>query len=586
MSHFEGTFGYLFFLSRNWVDKVVQQPKFVFSRFWLVAWSTTLAIGWLLPNHSLPWLAFHTDAWVTLISSCTLLVLIVRIQNVIQWHRITLLAASLIGIPWIQAAVGIVPLTGVAWISTAYLLAFVLALLIGAHWERHNSNELADGLFLAVGIAAIVSVGLQLQQWLELDGLELWNMGSGSARPHANLGQPNQLATLLIWGILAAAWAWLRGYIKPTVAILMVLYLLIGVALTASRTAWIAMLLLISATWWWQRLWGNRMVPRVVTGLGVFFVITNFELAWLRFILGFDIAAQPSVLSGMSGYQRLSAWTAFADAIWQQPWLGYGWNQTVLAQIAVATKHPPIGSTFTYAHNLFLDLVVWCGIPIGLFISVCLFRWFWLRFRAVQSAENAVLVLFLLVVANHAMLELPLYYAYFLLPTGMVMGMLNVRLGARAVYSIRPWFARLLWLVATALLALIIRDYSRIEPSYQNLRFEQLRIKVAPVGPPDVLLLTQWRDYIEFARMQPKAGATSAELEHMRHVAGLFPGSLFLFNLASTLALNHQPEEARVWLEKMCRVVPQRECRDAQTIWAKQALKHPEIAAIPWVAKN
>lgn len=554
--------------------------------FWLCLWAAFLALGWLLPNHHFPWTGFHADAWIALLSSLAASALIWRFRQPMVWHRITLIAALLLCIPWLQMMLGLEPLSGVVWISTAYLLGLMLALLIGAHWERFSPGQAADGLFLAIGVAAIVSVGLQLQQWLQLDGLELWNMGSGSARPHANLGQPNQLATLLLWGILAAAWAWLRGYIKPIIAILMVLYLLIGVALTASRTAWIAILLLIGAVWWWQRLWGNSLVPWVVTGLGVFFVIANFGLEWVRFILEFDMADQPSVLSGMSGHQRLLAWTAFADAIWQHPWIGYGWNQTVLAQMAVSTKHPAIGTTFTYAHNLFLDLMVWCGIPIGVFIFVCFCRWFWVRVRAVQSPENAVLILFLLVVANHAMLELPLYYAYFLLPTGLVMGMLNARMGPRPILSMHPWFAWLLWLAASALLVLIIRDYTRIEPSYQNLRFEQLRIKVAPVGPPDVLLLTQWKDYIEFARMQPKVGATSAELEHMRHVAGLYPSSLFIFNLASTLALNHQPAEARVWLEKMCRVVPKQECIDAKTIWAKTALKHPEIASIPWPMKD
>ncbi|PIW09923.1 MAG: polymerase, partial [Comamonadaceae bacterium CG17_big_fil_post_rev_8_21_14_2_50_60_13] len=66
-------------------------------------------------------------------------------------------------------------------------------------------------------------------------------------------------------------------------------------------------------------------------------------------------------------------------------------------------------TVFSHSHNLFLDLVLWCGIPFGLFVSLYLIRWFWLRLRAVRCAEDAVLMLFLLVVGNHAMLELPLH---------------------------------------------------------------------------------------------------------------------------------------------------------------------------------
>jgi hypothetical protein len=38
----------------------------VFSPFWLVAWSVTCAISWLLPNHYRPWLAFHMDTWASM----------------------------------------------------------------------------------------------------------------------------------------------------------------------------------------------------------------------------------------------------------------------------------------------------------------------------------------------------------------------------------------------------------------------------------------------------------------------------------------------------------------------------------------
>lgn len=27
-------------------------------------WAVFLSLGWLLPNHYLPWIAFHTDAWI------------------------------------------------------------------------------------------------------------------------------------------------------------------------------------------------------------------------------------------------------------------------------------------------------------------------------------------------------------------------------------------------------------------------------------------------------------------------------------------------------------------------------------------
>jgi O-antigen ligase len=566
--------------------RVIPPPPLPANPFWLCLWACVLSVGWLISRHRFPWGTVHADTWIAILSSVASLVVIWSFRKPMVWHRITLLAALLLCIPWLQVALGMVPVTGVAWISTAYLLGLVLALLTGAHWEEFKPGQMADGLFLAIGIAAIISVGLQLQQWLQL-GSELGKAVGGVARPDANLGQPNQLATLLLWGILAAAWGSIRGYMKPRVAVFMALYLLMGVALTASRTAWIAVVLLLCATWWWRNLWGSLRTPWVVMGLGAYFVLCNVLVVYLPAVLHLKFVTADG-LSGASAHHRLLAWAVFADAVWQKPLLGYGWNQTAVAQMAVAAAHPAVRSVFSFAHNLFLDLVIWCGIPLGLFVSGSLLRWFWLRFRAVQSAENAVLVLFLLVVANHAMLEFPLYYAYFLLPVGLVMGMVNVRLGAPPVISMGVWFSRAISLATIALLALIIRDYRRIEPSYRNLLFDAAApiAKVVSKAPPDVLLLTQWRDYIEFAWWQPKAGATAEELDRMRHITEVFPSTLFIYKLAYTLALNQRSDEARVWLPKLCKVVSDEQCQKAQTLWAQETSKHPELASIAWPTEN
>jgi O-antigen ligase len=583
----------------------MKNEKPIMSSFWLVSWSCMLALGWLLPNHYYPWLSFHSDAWVALSVSLASVAVIWRSRQPIAWHRITILVALLLCLPWLQHVFGVMPLLGNAWISSAYLFGLLLAMLTGAQWEARCPAQLGDGLFLALGVAALVSVSLQLQQWwqlvgvsavssvgsqlqqsLQLDGLGLWTMGSETNRPHANLGQPNQLATLLLWGLLAAAWGLIRKRIGAVTALLMMLFLLFGIALTGSRTAWLGVALIVAATWWWRQLWASSRWPWVTTGLGLYFAICVVSVGWLhQASLGQSQLDSANVIR-LSGGLRPLAWTSFLDAAWQRSWFGYGWNQSALAHMAVASEHAPLHSVFTYAHNLFLDLVLWCGIPLGLLISVVLVWWFWQRLRAIQSAENAVLMLVLLVVANHAMFELPLYYAYFLLPTGLVMGTLHTRLGVPPIVLMGRRAALALWLAATTLLALIIRDYSRVEPSYQTLRLEWSQIKITlPVGPPDVWLLTQWHDYIKYARIEPKAGLSAAELDWMRNVTGLYPNAILMHKLATTLALNQHPEEAQLWLKRMCKVIPESECFIAEKIWARQSLRYPEIAAIPWPVK-
>ena len=54
-----------------------------------------------------------------------------------------------------------------------------------------------------------------------------------------------------------------------------------------------------------------------------------------------------------------------------------------------------------------------------------------------------------------------------------------------------------------------------------------------------------------------------------------------------TLALNQQADEARTWLKRLCKVVTADQCEKARTLWVKQSLRYPEIAAIAWpIAEN
>ncbi len=419
--------------------------------FWLLAWASLLSAGWLLPNHYAPWSAFHIDAYI---ATCLLLgasATVIRSSKPVEWHGITLVATMLIFVPGLQYLFGLVMLAGTAWIATAYLFAFVVALLIGAHWESASSNQLVDGLFLAIGIAAIISVGLQLHQWLDLDSFEIWILRNNTGRPFANIGQPNQLGTLLLWGGLAVAWGVVRKCIGLWSALLAAIYILFGLALTQSRTVWLAIAILMSGVWIWRRLWADKRTVWIVTGLGIYFVVCVLSIA--------SLAESQREVVRVSGELRLVAWPMFFDAVWKHPLMGYGWNQIALAQLSVAIDHPTLNTLFSHSHNLFLDFALWCGIPIGLLLSAYLVSWFWLRIRTVNCPENAILILFLLVVANHAMFEYPLHYAYILLPTGMIMGVLNVRLDAKVILITGRWSLVVVWVIAAVFLGQIIRDY-------------------------------------------------------------------------------------------------------------------------------
>jgi O-antigen ligase len=538
-----------------------------------------------LPNHYPPWASFHADAWACVVIALASAAVIIRCQAAAQWHGSTVLVALLACVPWLQYSAGLISFAGQAWMSTAYLLGLLLALLTGQRWERAGPDQLANGLFWAIGLASVVSVNLQLQTWLGLidTGIfDLWSMGLAGGRPYANIGQPNQLATLLLWGLLAGAWGYSSEKISAPVALLLASFLLLGIALTQSRTAWLGLTFLLLASWAWRRVWRSKWVPWVVTGLFVFFWACPPLLKAMADAL--LLGAEPSYFRApLQGELRPLAWRIFVDAAVSRPWLGYGWQEVSGAQLAVAADFPPLYATFAHAHNLFLDLVLWLGLPLGIFVSAYLFWRFASWMRAVANAKDAILMMFLGVIGIHAMLELPLHYAYFLLPTGLVMGVLNQRLGKKPVGTSPRWTLMGLWLVAALLLSVIVRDYFRVEASFQTLRFELARIGTLPTGKaPDVLLLTQLRERIGFMRYEVKPGMSPEELDWLLKVANAYPGGGVLYKAATALALNDRPEEARQWLKKICKISSVEECDLIKRVWAQDSRGNPLIAAVSW----
>lgn len=553
------------------------------SGIWPIGWAIILSMGWLLPNHYPPWTGFHQDAWissVTLVASAAVLLISAGPVRVFGSAAVIFLLAT---VPAIQYAMGLVASSGNAWLNSAYLLGLSLAIVTGARWESIRALHLMDSLFLAIGLAAIISVGLQLHQWLAMDIMDTWSMGGTGDRPYANLGQPNQLGTLLIWGLLALLWGYLRRYVSAKTAIGAALFLLFGVALTASRTAWIGVTLLVMGGWYWRRLLPSRRVPWAMTGLAIVFFCLVLNVPWIsNSLLLTTVDGDAGSLVRVSSGLRLQAWSMFIDAIGHRPWLGYGWNQVILAQATVAPDYPALHVFFYQAHNLFLDFALWNGLPLGLALTGWLLWWFWRRLRLVRSSEDAVLILFLLVIANHAMLEHPLHYAYFLLPVGLVIGALEQRLDTRPVLAVGRNLVLALWVCIAAILMIFIRDYLRVEESYRTLRFEWASIKTAPAQAPDVLLLTQWRDFFQAVRLTPKAGMNNSDVKLLRDLAGAYPNPGLFLKLAQVLALNDEPAEAVLWLTRACPMVPLTQCHAMQQAWAAMSLNDPKIAAAHW----
>lgn len=540
--------------------------------------------SWLVPNHYLPWTSFHAEVVMALaFMLATLAGLLRGGWSFSQIRPLALAIAALSLLPMLQALLGQVAFFGDAWVCSGYLLAFALALWLGQAFAQQYGRAAAfegiAGIFVA---ASLLSMALALCQWLSLRPLGALTVDLPPAgRPFANLGQPNHLSTLLFLGLAAALYLRERGRLSTAVAALLCIYLEFGMAMTTSRTAWLAMGALLPLLWVLRVRAGLRTSRIEIAALGAIFV------GWL---LVWPVLSDALLLSGGRDFVMQSAasprmilWSTAVDAISQQPWFGYGWNQSQVAQSRVLLEHHSGGRLMGSAHNLALDLMLWCGIPLTVAIIGGLSTWGWRRLQVARTPDAVLLLAALAGVLAHAMVELPLSFLYFLLPAGMMMGLLDGLPPARRSIRVHAGWIGGAAFAAGALLVLIALDYMKVEDNLRTLRFEVARIGTGRIESqaPDLLVLSQWAEFLRAARIEGHEAMPAQELAWMTHVAERFPYARLQFEIARAQGLNGQPAAAAVTLRRLCALHSPRQCRELLAEWREQAqTEHPVLATV------
>ena len=545
-------------------------------------WAVLLALGWLLPNHYLPWIAFHTDAWIAWMLVLAGAGIAIQFRDRVEWTGLMVIAALATFIPFAQYAGGLLVFSGQAWVSTAYLMGFLLSLLLGYRWQKKNPSQAINGIFFAVSCACLISVGMQLYQWLSLEGLDIWIVFMAGNRPFANLVQPNQLATFLFWGLVSIGWFAHHKKISTPTAVLVAMFFLLGIALTRSRTTTVAIGLSMLAAWHWRALWWTKVRLQIATSLLLFFVICQLSIGPIsnKLLLGqpFD-----EVLRIAGSGVRLDAYKLFLDAVLQQPLFGYGWTNLGTVQMLVAEQHVQLGGIFQHAHNLFFDLVLWTGLPIGLLLSGVLLVWFYRQFRRVTTIEDALLLLFVGAFWWHAMLELPHQYAYMLLPVGLIMGVQEVRGRPRIWFQTNHLSFAALWVAASTLLAVITHDYFRMEADFQALRFERTYGMQQPSKAPETLVLSQLEAFIKMGRLKAHSNMSQADLDWMQQTADSYPSPANQYVYTAALALNSHSDLAQKRMRILQKVMAATDYEALGKVWMEQSLVSAQLAQTKWL---
>lgn len=545
-------------------------------RITLLFASLFLLLAWLLPSHFLPWVTAYQE----LLTGIAIVMSLAGLLLANDRYRLPFFALAcliLATVPFLQFAGGLLSYAGDAWFGSIYIVALAASMVVGYNLQNNSqfnlSIDFASAFAWLLLVGALVSVGLAFSQWLGYGDLYwVFPLPDGS-RPSANLAQPNNLATLLGMGLAAVLYLFEQQKLKRGVAIILAVVILFGITLSQSRSPWLTALFII-LFWAWQR----RSIELRLTNTHMLlwlavYVWMIFSLPLLAEFLG---ASSSSPVERAQQMTRLGLYEQFYNAILQSPWYGYGWGQGFSAQAAIALQYPHYEPSY-YAHNILLDLLIWNGPVLGGALIIAAAVWLFILLKQANNLTATFAWLALSFFIIHCMLEYPHAYLFLLVPAGVLLGILQASVSGQVKSLPLPrWAIASSFLVASALVLVMWRDYQIFEVEHQQVLTEkhEIQIAISEQAISDVYMLTQMREYIYFVRSPLHVDYTAEQLSDLLTITKRFPNAFFLLKSAYILAINDRVDEAYELLLTLDELYPKERLEKSLNYLLEQSDKH------------
>ncbi|HEN9510740.1 Wzy polymerase domain-containing protein [Acinetobacter baumannii] len=515
--------------------------------FFLFLAAILLGFAWLSPFHYNPWVMFSSEMSTF---AAGLSVLAALFYQNIKIPRAQLLLLPFILIPVVQWAFGLVFDFSTALLSSLYLLGFWFMVVAGYNLslDQQKRDQIFTGFSLLLIIVSIATSFIAICQWLNIESHFVHILHLIGNRPYGNFGQPNNMATFLIMGLLGCLFLYEKN--KATVWLLFpsALIILFTIALSQSRTSWVVFPFLL--IYWIVRQFGKQKRFRFVQGLLwclAFFLIAGLILPYITQFIEFSTNTEITETSSFvaragSGHERIGMWIQILHAIAQQPWLGYGWSQTSVA-VVDSIQYGTVHVWFNSAHNILLDIIIWNGIPISIVIIAYFACWFlWVNQQAKETI-SIIAIMMVCTVLIHAMLEFPQRYAYFLLTCGFLLGIIQAQTPVLKGNVLNKQVLRLIWGISLILLLAIWRDYN-VYVTNSNLLFKNKQPNAEVLGSNQIFVLTQFEQRLKWIEMKPETTLSDADLAVWGNFVKNKATPYNLRKYAQLLAYNGKVEQA------------------------------------------
>ncbi|ENX32756.1 Wzy polymerase domain-containing protein [Acinetobacter lwoffii] len=513
-----------------------------------------ISLAWLMPIHYRPWVTYTGElyAFFALFALAA-----ICLKEKLEIPAISLPLLLLTFIPFIHFLVGQVFFFSTAMMGFIFVFSFWLVSVLGYHlstgnYSREETFTNLSYVFLASGtITGLIA----LCQWSNLDSVlpGMVNI-SGTQRPYANFAQPNNMATFLVMALMSCLYLYENKKIHTKWLFACAAVIVIGVALSQSRTAWVAAIAIILYLAFYQYKGVIRLKWYYSSFWFIFFVACIVAFPLLSQLaaqaMDTDVVQSRNVVSRATGdMSRIAIWQQMLAAIQAQPWFGYGWYQTSAAFVSVSdTVQGPVW--IRSAHNFIIDFLLWNGLIIGLpFLAYFGYLGFQLQ-RWVNTPESVIGILMIGAFVTHAMFEFPQHYAYFLLPVGFILGTVlaqNPKIKTVVMPSVGMKF---IFAVGLLLLIVIYRDYDVAVPKLgQSIRYEKQPEKITNEKP--IYLLTEFNHRIAWIRLNPYSKASADQILEGEQMVLSYPTKYNLIKYAKLLAFNGYEAEAKHQLQRL-----------------------------------
>lgn len=536
-----------------WMTQAVASSKWP---LWPVLVAVFPCFFWVQVHFYPPWPNFHKEAGMYLFFSVACLVIwVIRIRPY-EWTWPPVIALSLAFVCWLQFFAGLIPSVAQALLASSLFAAVALVWVTARSVTLQHRYVVADILFLSIASASILNVGSALYQALGLQpndylsGMGVWvmNIDSGQ-RPVGNVAQPNEMATLLAWGLVAGLWAWRRGLISLSTWLFYGLFLALGLGLCHSRIGLVHSAVLLGLVFIFRSKLGGWKATAFMLAVVSFHYLLFFSLPTLSDL--FHLNYRGRNLDTVAVDQpRLQIYAMSLHAISQSPWIGYGTATLTMAQWVVGGDFRPLNALLAQAHNWMLDLLLWFGIPIGTMLIALIYRWIYCVACQVRRSENFLLAFPLVIFGLHASVELPHWAAQFLLTATAFAGCLCAENISKGLISSK-WISGVLAAILAPACFLTLLDYARYERNFVQFRAEQLGVLKEVSEVPNSWVLFHLADMLRMSRMNALPNLQSEDLAWMEKTVIALPYQHNVFTYAVSLALNDRQSEAIVWMQRL-----------------------------------